>query len=646
MFIERINNATGDREWVVTDEGYDLAQEIARSGFADMILDTERNQLYEKGLRTVIAEKHAKGEEANVVDIGTGTGLLSLMAARAGADYVKAIEVFKPMADIARKILKSSEYADRIDLITTRSTDINSTAAGSKGNIIVAEVFDTELIGEGALRTFKEAHNTLVGPGTRVVPSSGNVYILPVESVLLKKFNKMPHSSLKSPYEKCPGTASVFDVQLSEIDKNSVKPLCEPFLAFSFNFENAESINYDESFLREAVATQSGSIDAILMWWNIDMDGTGAYIINMAPKWIYPASQWRDHWMQAVYYLPEDVQVNAGEKIAIQCSHDEFSLWFTSARASAYDKHNCECEAHVICARNSLFRMNDVDSDTSLKNLLKKECTGKDVLVVNEGSLIGLTTAEFAKSVTVVDTNPHFRGILQGYSSHNKLANVVIISSFNEVSQKPDLIVGEPFYLSSMLPWNNLRFWYDTDAMRKRFNAKIDTLIKNFVLYAIPLNFEHLWKIASPVGTVEGFDLSRFDDVCQTARFSTDAIVEPQPLWEYPSVCTGETVELVEFDLSQEIPAEEITFDATIEFGQDTNGVALWCDWQSSSDFVVQTGLLEDCKLGGTPVWNKGYRQGVYFMPQARRLDPECRKLLLQGTFNQKNGEISFYFAY
>lgn len=36
------------------------------------------------------------------------------------------------------------------------SEDMNA-----KGNIIVAEVFDTELIGEGALRTFKEAHQRL-----------------------------------------------------------------------------------------------------------------------------------------------------------------------------------------------------------------------------------------------------------------------------------------------------------------------------------------------------------------------------------------------------------------------------------------------------------------------------------------------------
>lgn len=37
---------------------------------------------------------------------------------------------------------------------------------------------------------------------------------------------------------------------------------------------------------------------------------------------------WRDHWMQAVYYLPERIEVHEGEQHSLIASHDEYSLWF------------------------------------------------------------------------------------------------------------------------------------------------------------------------------------------------------------------------------------------------------------------------------------------------------------------------------
>jgi predicted RNA methylase len=57
---------------------------------------------------------------------GTGTGLLSLMAAEAGADTVTAVEVFQPMAKMAANIFSKSSYADKIELISSRSTDLNN----------------------------------------------------------------------------------------------------------------------------------------------------------------------------------------------------------------------------------------------------------------------------------------------------------------------------------------------------------------------------------------------------------------------------------------------------------------------------------------------------------------------------------------
>lgn len=49
---------------------FDLTQEIARSGFADMLHDTDRNRRYKRALQSVIQEKHDKGEAVHVVDIG------------------------------------------------------------------------------------------------------------------------------------------------------------------------------------------------------------------------------------------------------------------------------------------------------------------------------------------------------------------------------------------------------------------------------------------------------------------------------------------------------------------------------------------------------------------------------------------------
>ena len=58
-----------------------------------MLHDEERNKLYDKAIQLAVAAIHKQGRTAKVLDIGTGTGLLSMMAARAGADVITAVEV-------------------------------------------------------------------------------------------------------------------------------------------------------------------------------------------------------------------------------------------------------------------------------------------------------------------------------------------------------------------------------------------------------------------------------------------------------------------------------------------------------------------------------------------------------------------------
>nr|CAD7567887.1 unnamed protein product [Timema californicum] len=92
VFTKKINPVTGKLEWEHQDEDYDFHQEIARSAFADMLHDEERNKKYYEGIKLAVEKMHKANKKAHVLDIGTGTGLLSMMAAKCGADTIVACE--------------------------------------------------------------------------------------------------------------------------------------------------------------------------------------------------------------------------------------------------------------------------------------------------------------------------------------------------------------------------------------------------------------------------------------------------------------------------------------------------------------------------------------------------------------------------
>ncbi|KAF1770637.1 hypothetical protein GCK72_002457 [Caenorhabditis remanei] len=642
MFLEKINQKTGEREWVVAEEDYDMAQELARSRFGDMILDFDRNDKFLEGLKTTIPEKKRENEDGkvHVLDIGTGTGLLSLMAAREGADKVTALEVFKPMGDCARHITGHSEWADKITVISERSTDV-SQIGGSPADIIVAEVFDTELIGEGALRTFKEALKRLAKPGCRVVPSSGNVYIVPVESHLLKMFNTIPRlngAEDEHPLGNCSGTAAVFDVQLSEVKTHEFQELSDPIVAFKFDFEHEEKIIFDESFVRKATAHSSGTIDAILMWWDIDMDGTGKTFIDMAPKWKNPDNYaWRDHWMQAVYYLPQKKKVEMGQTFEIVCNHDEFSIWFSEVGKDTTRTY-CVCGLHSMLSRQTVYHINEMFENHSFRAEVNRLSNNLHVTTVGEGSFLGLLAAKTAKKVTIIEGNERFRDIFYRYIQYYNLKNVEIIEKATNLTETPDIILAEPFYVSAMNPWSHLRFLYDVEVLRMLHGDELKVEPHVGTLKALPECFEDLHKIAADVGTVNGFDLSFFDGISTKARAATDAIVDEQSLWEYAGTVKGEPVELLTFPVDGKILSRKCA--VRMEKMNSSNGIPIWMEWQFGN-VTLSTGLLS-VSDSGEPEWNKGYKQGVYF--PISDLQNE-QSLNLRALFDNSSGDITFQFS-
>lgn len=69
------------------------------------------------------------------------------------------------MSACAEKIIALNGYKDKIKVIHKGSTQLTVGENGDlpyRANILVTEVFDTELIGEGAVKTFTHAQQELL----------------------------------------------------------------------------------------------------------------------------------------------------------------------------------------------------------------------------------------------------------------------------------------------------------------------------------------------------------------------------------------------------------------------------------------------------------------------------------------------------
>ena len=84
------------------------------------------------------------------MDIGCGTGILSIFAARAGAKHVYGIE-FADIADYAREIVKVNNLTDKVTIIKSKVEE--AVLPVEKVDIIISEWMGYFLIYESMLDT-------------------------------------------------------------------------------------------------------------------------------------------------------------------------------------------------------------------------------------------------------------------------------------------------------------------------------------------------------------------------------------------------------------------------------------------------------------------------------------------------------------
>jgi predicted RNA methylase len=132
-----------------------------------MVADEGRNGAFEDALRLAIAEHvDREGRPPHVLDIGAGSGLLAMLAVRHGAARVTTVEMVPALAAVARHAIRANGYAEHVTLVEGKSTDLSlHDLGGAPADILVCEIVDDALLGEGVISTMSDAKARLLRDG-------------------------------------------------------------------------------------------------------------------------------------------------------------------------------------------------------------------------------------------------------------------------------------------------------------------------------------------------------------------------------------------------------------------------------------------------------------------------------------------------
>ncbi|KIY60815.1 arginine N-methyltransferase 3 [Cylindrobasidium torrendii FP15055 ss-10] len=130
---------------------------------AVMIQDKVRTSTYAQFLLT----NPALLDDAVVLDVGCGTGILSLFAARGGARKVYAVDASN-IGDKAKEIIKANGMEDTITVLRGKIEDIE---IPEKVDLIVSEWMGYALLYESMLDSVLNARDRFLKPGGVVAPS-------------------------------------------------------------------------------------------------------------------------------------------------------------------------------------------------------------------------------------------------------------------------------------------------------------------------------------------------------------------------------------------------------------------------------------------------------------------------------------------
>jgi len=237
-----------------------------------------------------------------VLDIGSGTGILSLFACLAGARHVYAIEQ-GPVIEIARKIVRQNGYQERVTFIKEWSSNAS---LPERVDVLITETIGNIGFEEGILGWVIDARKRLLVQGGTIVPQMIELIAVPVES---NDDSDYVDGWLQDVYSFDFSAAHIVSANnLHWIKLSPESFLSEPARLASVKLATIESeeVRGETSFL----ITRDGQLHGIGGWFSAVLI-PGIELSNAMPEKT-------PSWTHGYLPLNKPIQVNAGDVLKVK----------------------------------------------------------------------------------------------------------------------------------------------------------------------------------------------------------------------------------------------------------------------------------------------------------------------------------------
>jgi hypothetical protein len=268
-----------------------------------LVVDEHRQYLSDEtrldAFRRAIDEVVRPG--AVVVDLGCGSGILGLLACRAGAARVYAIDE-GGIIEVAREAARANGFADRITHVEGHSSRVT---LPELADVLVADQIGRFGFEAGVIEYFADAQRRFLKPAAQTIPSALQLWIAPVEAP--DAFSQIEF------WKSRPGGFDFSGVH--RIARNTGYPirfeadqlLGEPVLGVEMNAADDRPV----SFTRESVVTRDGVLHGIAGWFAARLS-SGVCMTNA------PRSPSRIARRNTFFPIARPVSVDEGSRVSVR----------------------------------------------------------------------------------------------------------------------------------------------------------------------------------------------------------------------------------------------------------------------------------------------------------------------------------------